>query len=154
VSIPSHLFISKGVTDGNENGTVCFRFLPQDSTEDFTLDLSSYPSPIPKKPTPPSVPDPSEVNSAEVGGDDDDISFAIDDQDEIMIIESTASKAEEQMQEVLSGQASLNGKEDGPVVTGKKRTAEEAEIQVESPEKKKKVEKEEGEKEVEVVDLT
>lgn len=71
-----------------------------------------------------------------------------------MIIESTASKAEEQMKEVLSGQASLNGKEDGPVVTGKKRTAEEAEIQVESPEKKKKVEKEEGEKEVEVVDLT
>jgi len=77
-----------------------------------------------------------------------------------MIVEPTTTKVEEQeqqMKEVLMGQASLHGKEDGPVVTGKKRSAEEAEIQVESPEKKKKVEEvpeKEGEKEVEVVDLT
>jgi len=134
-------------------------FLPEDPTEEFTLDLSSYPSPIPKKPTPPSVPDPSEAQT-DNGGDDDDISFAIDDSDDIMIVEPTTTKVEEQeqqMKEVLTGQASLNGKEDGPVVTGKKRTAEEAEIQVESPEKKKKIEEvseKEGEKEVEVVDLT
>ncbi|GAA5900786.1 E1 ubiquitin-activating protein UBA2 [Sporobolomyces salmoneus] len=123
-------------------------FLPDDSTEKFDFDLSAYPSTVPKKPAPP--PSAEEEAAKESKDADDDITFAIDDADEIMIIEP--ANAQTLQQEAIAGQT---GSEEPGRITGKKRRANEAGLEESPAKKEKKVETEkEGEKEVEVVDLT
>ncbi|GAA5945025.1 E1 ubiquitin-activating protein UBA2 [Sporobolomyces koalae] len=125
-------------------------YLPDDSTQDFELDLSAYPTSVPKKPVPPPAVDESESKPQ----DDDEITFAIDeDQDEIVIVEPTSRKEELEKQALqqaaIAGQDSLNGHEEQERIVGKKRSANEAELE-ESPSKKDK----KSQTQVDVVDLT
>ncbi|GAA6023410.1 hypothetical protein JCM11491_006462 [Sporobolomyces phaffii] len=138
-------------------------FLPDDSANRFELDLSAYPSTMPKKPAPPPSAEEEAAKAKAAGeGDDDDISFAID-EDDIMIVEPTTApkapaevttEAQAQQQEAVAGQSTVNGHEEEGRVTGKKRSAGEAELGESPAKKEKKVENGDGEGKVEVVDLT
>ncbi|GAA6059204.1 hypothetical protein JCM10212_006597 [Sporobolomyces blumeae] len=147
-------------------------FLPDDSEARFEVDTTAVPSPIPHKPTPPPAVDPAASANGAADDADDDIAFEMDDAAEIVIVEPVVAAAapasapngaavdarEVEIKDALAPQLSL--KEGQGVVTGKKRSADEAELgqgesngdaTAPSPSKK---EKKVDEKEVEVVDLT
>jgi ubiquitin-like 1-activating enzyme E1 B len=152
-------------------------FLPEDSTERFQFDLSNFPSKIPKKPTPPPATTEEEKTNTSGGGGnvDDDITFTVDeDQDDLMIIEpkTTSSssdanntrEAQIQQSEAIAGQIAVT--EEPGRITGKKRSANEAQLgeggegegegegDKSPPKKEKKRNDDDGEKKIEVVDLT